>query len=133
MSDLTGQTTALHAHILHSADYYQVYERYAPDETLLEKITATGISAQVRIYYTPACGECARHLPALARIAEYLPGWTWQLIEDNEAQLKAAGCSLSMPVITVTLPDGRLAGSINGTPLRGSLEADLWHIVTQKG
>ena len=122
--------TALHDYISSSADYYAVYERYRPDEAALARLAAMDEQAHVRIYYTAACGECARHLPALARIAENLPGWSWTLIEDNEAQLKQAECRLTTPIITVSDAQGNLLGAINGNPLNGSLETDLLHIVS---
>lgn len=122
--------TPLHRHILCQDDYYAVYERYTPDEARLVQLAALGIPAQVRIYYSLACGECARHLPALARIAEHLPGWSWQLILDDEASLQAAHCTLTTPIITVSDADDRLLGAINGNPIHGSLEADLLHIVS---
>jgi hypothetical protein len=120
--------TVLHDHILAAADYYAVYERYRPDVATLKRVAASGLTPHVRIYYTATCGECARHLPALARVAEHLPGWTWELIEEGEARLKQAHCTLSTPVITVS-EGGRLLGTISGNPAHGSLEADLLHIV----
>lgn len=123
--------TALRDYISSSADYYAIYERYRPDEAALARLVATGEQAHVRIYYTTACGECARHLPALARIAERLPGWTWELIEDQEARLKEAECRLTTPIITVSDAQGNLLGAINGNPLSGSLETDLLHIVSR--
>jgi len=124
--------TALHDHISSSAGYYAVYERYRPDEAALARLAAMSGQAHVRIYYTTACGECARHLPALARIAERLPGWTWELIEDREARLKEAECRLTTPIITVSDAQGNLLGAINGNPLSGSLETDLLHIISSR-
>lgn len=122
--------TTLHEHVLRSQGYYAVYERYRPDEAALAGIAASGVRAHVRIYYESTCGECIRHIPALARIAEHLPGWTWELIRVEDARLKEAECSLSMPIITVSDGNGRLLGAINGNPVRGSLEADLLYIVS---
>ena len=125
--------STLHEHILSSDGYYAVYERYQPDADALNRIAALGLRPHVRIYYTVACGECARHLPALARIAEHLPGWTWELIDEDEAMLKAAQCPLSRPIIAVSNGEGRLLGAINGNPVYGSLEADLLEIVGRGG
>ena len=126
-----SQSTSLHKQVLHSADYFALYEGYQPDLEMLAQIAASGVRAQVRIYYDDVCGECARHLPALARIAEHLPGWRWEAISADEAMLKELECGLSTPVIVVGDDEGELLGTINGRPLRGSLEADLLHFVSK--
>jgi hypothetical protein len=128
MSDT--HNTPLHDHILRSKGYYAVYERYQSDEATLAQVAATRVTAHVRIYYSPTCGECIRHIPALARIAEHLPAWTWELISSSEARLKEIECGLSTPIIAVSDSAGALLGAINGNPLTGSLETDLLHIIT---
>lgn len=127
---MTQVNTPLHKHIVTFEDYYAVYERYQPDEALLGQLRENSLTPHVRVYYSDACGECARHIPALARIAEQLPDWTWEMIDQDEARLYDAECPLITPVINVTDGEGQLLGAINGNPVRGSLEADLLHITS---
>jgi hypothetical protein len=122
--------TALHRYIAHDDAHYRMYEVYEPDAGLLDRVRRAMPRAHVVAAGCMTCPDCARNIPRMARIAEYLPGWTWDVFDADEdpARRAALGAAL-VPTFVVYDEDGQEVGRIVENPSGGSLEADLLCIV----
>ncbi|MGF1506392.1 MAG: hypothetical protein GYB64_08110 [Chloroflexi bacterium] len=119
--------TALHKYIEYDEHFYAQYERYRADAALLAEVAKRYPKAHVMVVSRLTCSDCAREVPRMARIAEYLPGWTWEIIaESNRSRRIALGVS-HVPTFIVTI-QGEELGRIVERPGHGSLEAELLHM-----
>ncbi|MCC6905636.1 MAG: thioredoxin family protein [Anaerolineae bacterium] len=123
-------TTPLHDYAGSGEALYAIYEAYQPEAALLAVIARRLPEAHVVIAMRHGCRDCARNLPAMARIAEHLPGWNWEIFEDSDSTRKAALGVLRVPAFIIYDADGVERGRIIENPLSGSLEQDLLMIVT---
>lgn len=123
--------TALHRYIEADAGFYQLYEAYAPDQSILAQIQAALPSAHVVTSSRYTCGDCIRNIPRMARIAERLPGWTWDVFDsDTNAERRAALGIIRIPTFIVyDREGGQELGRIIENPATMSLEQDLLNIV----
>jgi hypothetical protein len=122
--------TALHHYIEVDEGFYAIYEAYEPDVPTLVKVRETQPTAHVITPSRYTCSDCARNLPRMARIAEHLPGWTWEVFPDEDVERKAALGITRIPTFVVTDGEGgRELGRIVENPASGSLEQDLLRIV----
>lgn len=131
----TVNSTALHEYISLNNTYYRIYERYQADTGLLVQLIAARPSAHVVVASRYACPDCARNLPRMTRIAEYLPGWTWEVFDssEDEARKAALGVVRIPTFIVYDEVDGRELGRIVENPVSGSLLKDLLGIVGAAG
>lgn len=126
--------TSLLEHIEVHADYYQNYELYQPDRALLEAVAAHQPRAHVLVVHRVTCKDCIRNVPAMTRIAEHLPGWTWEILENADAERQAVlGVSFVPTFVVYDQVGGNEIGRIVENPLHGSLEADLLNLVSRRG
>ncbi len=123
--------TALHQYIEADAGFYQLYEAHAPDQTIIAQVRAARPSAHVVTPSRYTCGDCIRNIPRMARIAEALPGWTWEVFDsDANPDRKAALGIVRIPTFIVyDREGGRELGRIIENPATLSLEQDLLKIV----
>ena len=126
--------TALHAYIEYDVAFYTIYEDYQPDTELTAQIRAAQPSAHVITPSRTSCADCVRNLPRMARIAEHLPGWTWEVFDSdmNEARKAALGIRRIPTFIVYEAEDGQELGRIVENPASGTLERDLLQIVTSR-
>ncbi len=123
--------TALHHYVELDEAYYIAYEAYQPDVATLRQVYVCLPTAHVIVSARRTCPDCLRHIPAMARIAEHLPGWTWEIFE-SEAQPErrlALGIVRVPTFILYAGSEGRELGRIVENPISGSLERDLLAIV----
>lgn len=123
--------TALHRYIEVDEGYYLAYEAYQPDVAVIEQIGAIQPTAHVIIPSRYSCSDCARNIPAMARIAEHLPGWTWDIFDSRENPERREQLAIThVPTFIVTdYEGGSELGRIVENPTTGSLEQDLLQIV----
>lgn len=128
-------SSPLHEYISLNNTYYRIYERYKPDTDLLAKLHEARLSAHVVVASRYACPDCARNLPRMTRIAEHLPGWTWDVFDsgEDEARKSALGIVRIPTFIVYDKFGGRELGRIIENPVSGSLLKDLLGIVGAAG
>ena len=120
--------TVLHTYIEHDAVFYTFYEEYEPDTDLIDRIRAAQPAAHVITPSRASCPDCARNLPRMARIAEHLPGWTWEVFDsDSHAERRAAlGIQRIPTFIVYDRQGGEELGRIVENPASGSLPLRLY-------
>jgi hypothetical protein len=132
MSDQLKTDTALHRYIEVEPAYYAAYEASAPDLPTLSRVAAARPGAHVLVVSRYTCSDCARNMPCMARIAERLPGWTWEIHPETALEVKEKlGISRVPTFVIFDQPEGEEIGRIVENPLHASLEADLWEIVSR--
>jgi len=111
--------------------YYSMYESYQPDLATLTRVAIARPVAHVIAPSRYGCKDCIRNMPRMARIADFLPGWTWDVYthDDNNARSAALGITNIPTFIILEAEGGRELGRIIENPVSGSLEADLLQIV----
>jgi hypothetical protein len=132
MTDKTqAARTALHQIVEVNETFYAAYESYQPDLDTLALIRETCPSAHVVTPNRYTCPDCARNIPPMARIAEHLPGWTWEVFDnDSHPERRAELGIVRIPTFIVyECKGGRELGRIVENPVSGSLERDLLQIV----
>jgi hypothetical protein len=121
--------TPLHEYVELDEGFYAAYEQYQADEALVEQIRARLPVAHVVTPSRHNCSDCARNLPKMARIAEGLPGWTWEVFPStDEARRQALHITHVPTFIVYEVEGGRELGRIVENPASGSLEQDLLEI-----
>lgn len=122
--------TPLHEYIAPNETYYRIYERYKPDLEMVAKIRAARPTAHTFVASRYACPDCARNVPQMARLAEHLEGWTWEVVDSDENVGRCAELGIvRVPTFVVFDEQGRELGRIIENPISGSLAADLLWIV----
>lgn len=119
---------ALQEYIRHDSGFLRVYDAYKPDLATLEKIRERMPQARIVTISASWCPDCRRNVPRMARLAEHLPGWQFEIYpREDEARANALNIR-AIPTFIVYRGD-REIGRIIENPALGSLEADLWGIV----
>ena len=123
--------TPLHRYIELDDTFYRIYEHYHPDPDAVAQIRAAQPRAHVVTPSRYSCPDCARNVPRMARIAEHLPGWTWEVFDsDAHPERRAAlGITRIPTFIVYDEADGRELGRIVENPATGSLVDDLLRVV----
>jgi hypothetical protein len=121
----------LQAYIEADEDFYALYEAYSPVVAVLMRINAALPAAYVLVASRRSCSDCLRNVPPMARIAEHLTGWTWDIYNDKDQPERSASLAIrAVPTFIVyDRQGGRELGRIIENPASGSLETDLLHIV----
>jgi hypothetical protein len=127
----SAATTSLQQYVDLDPDYYTLYEQYTPDVPTIEAIRALRPTAHVITPSRYSCSDCARNLPQMARIAEHLPGWTWEVFDStsNPERQSALAITRIPTFIVYDRENGDELGRIIENPASGSLELDLLQIV----
>ncbi len=123
--------TALHRYIEVDEGFYHAYESYLPDIETIARIHTLQPRAHVVTPSRYTCKDCVRNLPQMARIAEHLPGWTWEVFDSSaDPERRAALHITRVPTFVVyEYEGGPELGRIIENPTSGSLEYDLLQIV----
>jgi hypothetical protein len=133
MGDSTNTGSPLHRYIEVDVGWYRLYEQYQPTTFKLRQIDHLRPTAHVVVCSRFHCSDSARHIPALTRIAEHLPGWTWEIfeIETDVPRSARLGVKGIPTIIVYDGEEGDELGRIAENPISGSLEHDLLQIVRQ--
>lgn len=129
--DQTITDTALHQYVEVDDTYYRIYERYRADLDAIARVREAQPDAHVVVASRYSCPDCARNLPRMARLAEHLPGWTWEVFDSgDDPERKAALDITRIPTFIVyDREGGRELGRIVENPVSGTLASDLLGIV----
>jgi len=127
--------SALHRYVELDESYYAAYEAYHPNVSVLQQVYTHLPAAHVIVFARRTCPDCLRNIPAMARIAEHLPSWTWEVLEsDAHPDQRLALGIVRIPTFIICDRSGeRELGRIVENPLSGSLEYDLLDIVRPYG
>jgi hypothetical protein len=119
--------TTLHHYIETDLGYYEAYEAYTADLPAIEKIGNLLPQAHVVIPSRRLCSDCARNIPQITKIAEYLPGWSWDIFENADYPERRESLNIThVPTFIVyDREGGQELGRIIENPQTGSLEHDL--------
>ena len=119
--------TSLNDYVELDEGYFALYEAHTPDLAALMRINAALPQAHVLIPSRRTCPDCLRNIPRMARIAEHLPGWTWDIYtsSDNPERNAIYKITAVPTFIVFDREGGRELGRIVENPARGSLETDL--------
>jgi thioredoxin reductase (NADPH) len=121
------EQTALREYVEHDPGFARVYENYHPNLGVIEQVSAKLPEARVVTISATWCPDCRRNVPRLARIAEHLPNWKFEIYpREEEARARELGIR-AIPTFIV-YQDGKELGRIVENPAFGSLEVDLWEI-----
>lgn len=107
------------------------YQRHSPRLELVAQIAQTLPEAHMLVFSAFWCPDCRRNVPKMAKIAEHLPGWTFELHADEDPIVNQEYKVKAIPTFVVYV-NNREIGRIVENPVLGSLEEDLLAIVTQK-
>jgi len=131
MSATLQSKTAILVYVESDDAFYDMYEAYQPDLAALTRIAIRRPLAHVIAPSRYSCKDCIRNMPRMARIADYLPGWTWDVYahDENLDRSDALGVTNIPTFIILEAENGRELGRIVENPVSGSLEADLLQIV----
>jgi hypothetical protein len=126
----TTLRTPLNDYVEPDEGYFAIYEAYTPDVATLMRVNMALPQAHVVIPGRRTCPDCLRNIPRMARIAEQLPGWTWEIYNSSENLERNAILKVSaVPTFIVfDHAGGQELGRIVENPASGSLEADLLEI-----
>jgi hypothetical protein len=133
MDDSANTGSPLHRYIEVDEGWYRLYEEYQPKAFKLRQIDYLKPTAHVVVCSRVNCSDSARNIPALTRIAEHLPGWTWEIFDVDTDTPRSARLSVKgVPTIIVYgEKGGDELGRIAENPISGSLGHDLLQIVRQ--
>ena len=121
--------TTLTDYVKKNPGFTHMYTSYEPDMAILKQINAVLPTAHVVVVSEYWCGDSRRLVPRMARIAELLPGWTFESKPwDSTARAKPLQAR-AIPTFIIFSGDEEL-GRIVENPLHGSIEADLLDIAS---
>ena len=124
-------SSALDEYIRHDAGYMRVHDAYKPNLDLLRQVRERLPEARVVTISASWCPDCRRNVPRMARVAEHLPNWQFEIYpREDEERARALGIK-AIPTFIVYQGDKEI-GRIVENPSFGSLEADLWEIVNKR-
>lgn len=102
-----------------------IYDGYRPKTELIAAIVGRLPRAHVVVVSADWCKDCRREVPKLARIADRLLDWTFELRGDDEETRQDLSVR-AIPTFIVRNPDtGEELGRIIESPESGSIEGDL--------
>ena len=126
----TTDHSPLHDHVAQNDTFYRIYERYKPPTDVIAEIHEALPQARVIVATRYTCPDCARNVPRMARIAEHLPGWSWEIVQtDVTPEQMHALRVVRVPTFIVYGESGLEIGRIVENPASGSLAKDLLAIV----
>lgn len=117
------------AYVQADSGFERAFQSYHPNEQILAKIREIMPEGKVITVSATWCPDCRRNVPRLARIAEHLPGWSFEIYPDSDENSARFGVR-AIPAFIVYDKNGRELGRIIENPLLGSMEADLLDIVS---
>jgi Thioredoxin len=127
MSTPSSLQTPIHAYVEVDEGYYALYEAYSPDFAPLMRTNMALPECHVVVASRRTCPDCLRNVSRMARIAEYLPGWTWDIYaSDDQPERSSLLDIVAVPTFIVyDHAGGRELGRIIEIPAHESLEQDL--------
>jgi thiol-disulfide isomerase/thioredoxin len=108
-----------------------VMRGYRPKEDLLRQVVEKLPRAHVVVVSAAWCPDCRGAVPKLARIAQHLPGWTFELRGDDEQTRDQLAVRAIPTFVVQATPGGPELGRIVEHGKTGTLEGDLLAIANR--
>ena len=121
-------STALHDYIKQNPRFVAAYENSTLKKEFVDKIRAKFPAGRIVTICEFWCGDCRRHVPRMARVADYLPQWSFDILAWDKETHDRPWQVRAIPTFVVFDGD-REIGRIVENPRHGSIEEDLWEIV----
>lgn len=103
-----------------------MYELYNPDLEFLSVLKAKLPYAKIIVISTYWCPDCKRNVSRMARIAELLPDWEFEIFSrDTDTIPEELGFIKIIPTFIIRDSAGKEFGRIIENPKFSSLEEDL--------
>ena len=109
-----------------------ILKSYRPKLEPLEGLVGLLPRAHVVVVSAAWCPDCRGQVPKLARIAEHLPGWTFELRGDDDETRERLGVRALPTFIVQESAGGRELGRIVESGESGSLETELLSIAERQ-
>lgn len=109
-----------------------VLDSYRPKTDLIGQVAARLPVAHVVVVSAAWCKDCRSEVPKLVRIAEHLPGWTFELRGDEDETRETLGVRAIPTFIVYAAPGSPELGRIIEHPESGSIEGDLLAIAERR-
>ena len=119
--------TALTEYVKRNPGFTHMYNSYEPDMATVEQIKAALPAAHVIVVGEYWCGDSRRLVPRMARIAELLPGWTFES-QPWDSTARAKPLQVRAIPTFVVFSDEQEIGRIVENPSHGTIECDLLEI-----
>lgn len=124
---------SLALYVRHDPAFLRNYESYEPDLPTVERIGQALPEAHVVVVSATWCPDCRRNVPRLAKIADHLPGWQFEVYAREDEETASRYGIRAIPTFIVLDPaSGRELGRIIENPAHGSVEADLASIAERR-
>jgi hypothetical protein len=108
----------------------RMYELYNPNLELLNALKAKLPYAKAVIISTYWCPDCKRNVSRMARIAEHLHDWEFEVFSrDTDTIPEEFGFVKIIPTFIIMNAAGKEIGRIVENPKHSSLEEDLLNII----
>ncbi|MFW9917720.1 MAG: thioredoxin family protein [Candidatus Thorarchaeota archaeon] len=121
--------TSLLEYIQQDRIFVRMYELYSPNLELLNALKAKLPYAKIIVISAYWCPDCKRNVSRMARIAEYLPDWDFEVYSrDTDTIPKELGFVKIIPTFVIRDAAGKELGRIVENPKLSSLEEDLMSI-----
>jgi hypothetical protein len=118
----------IHEYMKQNPRFVIAYQNSVVTMEFVEKIKARLPDGHVTTVCEFWCGDCRRHVPQMARIADALPGWSFDVLPWDNATHAKPWQVRAIPTFVV-FAGGQEIGRIIESPNHGSIEEDLWEIV----
>ena len=123
-------TSPLHEYVKQNPGYVRVYESYEANLGLIEEIRAAMPAARLVTVCEYWCGDCRRLVPRMARIADFLPGWEFEMHPWDGERRNKPWQIRAIPTFILFLGDTEI-GRIVENPQFGAIEQDLQAIISK--
>lgn len=121
----------LREYIARDEAFLRNYDNYEPRLNVVEQVAQALPQARIVTVSAFWCPDCRRNVPKMAKIAEHLPGWTFEVYADKAPEASEKYQVKAIPTFIVYQGDKEI-GRIVENPVRGSLEDDLLAIVSAR-
>jgi hypothetical protein len=126
-----GGAAKLVDYVKRNPGFQRVYDSYQPAPEIVEQIVSAlpeGRLVAVAEYW---CGDSRRLVPRMARIAEKLPAWQFEVYPWDRIRRAQPWQVRAVPTFIVYVGDDEI-GRIVERPKSGSLEEELLHVVSKR-
>lgn len=119
----------LYVYVQKDRIFTRIYDLYKPNLDLLNSLRITLPKATLITVSTYWCPDCKRNVARMARIAEQLPEWSFEVLNrDTDVIPEELGFIKIIPTFIIQNPDGVEIGRIIENPKFECLEEDMLKI-----
>jgi len=126
-----GRAAVLVDYVKQNPGFQRVYDSYDPNPETMEKIKSALLEGRLVAVSEYWCGDSRRLVPRMARIAEKLPAWRFEVYPWDPVRRGKPWQVRAVPTFIVYDGENEI-GRIVENPQHGSLEEDLLVIVSKR-